>query len=216
MSNYGEWQESKKEYKKEKRKERQKSQLKMLKWFVIIIVPLLIIVGITKGKENSNESVKPMTESAQIKKEFDSFKKQVLSETTQMVESEANFNEFVKAYSSGSFSRVEAYENVKEYRDIINQHRSNLIAMKFDERFPEKLGTHLTEGKSKILDGVAMKDSALASLLEYLDEGKTSELAEYRENSPLYLVGVKAGLQEINVVEKIVNPKKQSTGKASK
>ncbi|MEK5089040.1 hypothetical protein MKY98_19245 [Paenibacillus sp. FSL M8-0228] len=216
MSNYGEWQESKKEYKMEKRKKRHKSQLVLLAIILIIGIPLVIIVGITKGSESGKESVKPMTESTQIKKEFDSFKKQILSETTQMVESEANFNEFVKAYSSGSFSQVEAYENVKEYRDIINQHRSNLMAMKFDERFPEKLGAHLTEGKSKILDGVAMKDSALASLLEYLDDGKTSELAEYRENSPLYLVGVKAGLQEINVVEKIVNPKKQSTGKASK
>lgn len=57
MSNYGEWQESKKQYKKEKRKERQKGQLKVLKWFLIIAVPLLIIflIGVGTG------SVKPQS-----------------------------------------------------------------------------------------------------------------------------------------------------------
>ncbi|MNW52093.1 hypothetical protein D3C74_296000 [compost metagenome] len=74
MSNYGEWQESKKEYKQEKRKERQKGQLKALKWFAIIVIPLfiLLLIGLGTGaiKPQSAQNASSETEQNAGKQDF--------------------------------------------------------------------------------------------------------------------------------------------------
>lgn len=74
MSNYGEWQESKKEYKQAKRKERQKGQLKALKWFAIIVIPLfiLLLIGLSTGaiKPQSAQNASSATDQKTDKQDF--------------------------------------------------------------------------------------------------------------------------------------------------
>jgi hypothetical protein len=209
-----------------------KRKNRALKWVLVIacapvaIFLFFFVVGVivspqdesdtnVKNEVNAKEATVAVMNSEVTKKEFDLFKTSLLNESTLMLENETNFVEFVEIYTSGAADRVEAYQYAKQYRDALYAHREKVEAIKIDDRFPEEISAYMTEGKSKIIDGISMKSTAVGALLDFMDEGKTSQLAEYKEYSPLYLVGLKTGMEEINEADKLINAKDNTVEKAS-
>lgn len=178
----------------------------------ILITVILLAAGMSLGyvanKIPENAGSKPatakITDKEEQKKVYQNFEKSVLELAAKIYESEDNFVDFQNQFIKNPSVTPEAYQYVKSYKDVLNAFRKKIQSIEVPAGLPDEWVALLKGGLADMQSGVSMKSIAVDSLLSYMDNKKVSDLASFKENAPLYIAGVKSGLEKINEVKKAV------------
>lgn len=133
-----------------------------------------------------------------IKSDYKKFEQSILKIATQITDNELKFRQFEETFMKNPVVSVESYDYVKQYKDVIQSSIDQVQALEVSDDIPDEAKELMTEGKSKILDGLFLKMSALDSLMKYMDSQEVSDLSKFKEYSPVLLPAVQNGMKKID------------------
>lgn len=108
------------------------------------------------------------------------------------------FYTFEDAMLEGKVDILTMYEKAKNYQERIRNRENSTQGIKVNDKLPEKAKVLIDEGKDNILGGMSMRALSLTYLLDYLDSGKASDLANYNEHRNSMYRGMKYGFEKLS------------------
>ena len=173
------------------KKESGKSGKRTLISIAVSVISFAIAVSIGNGDPKTTpvsavqtsktdaKEVKVIDQDLRAKQAFMNFDMLIFKSANVIISNETGYKDF--AGNIDKYTTVDAYNNVKSYRETLMQNRNSISGIDISKELPKDVKTKMNGIKSDISNALVNNHTALDSLLKYIDKGSVKELSNYQD-----------------------------------